>query len=309
MERSARRGLIDWPAAERFAEGRLRHAPGALTAAQLRATEPLYARDDGPDRAPPERGARHRAAGRRGQVRRGGSGRLGPGQLGELRRAHRSPRGDLLDQILPPGGGIGQASIALANRWIATRQIGFMLGFMGARVLGQYDLALLSAETTPGRLLFVEENIRQTASTPGGPARRLPDVDRAPRDDPRLRVRGPSLAAAVSRGPSRTPAGSLHGRDQGPRPGDGSTSRPGAPRRGQRRALDGAPDERRATAPVPRDPGGDEPAGGVQRLHHGRGRPGPGPRRGADQRALPCPPRAAPIGLRAGDHAASPGWT
>jgi coenzyme F420 biosynthesis associated uncharacterized protein len=30
-------------------------------------------------------------------------------------------------------------------------------------VLGQYDLALLSAEATPGRLLFVEENIRQTA--------------------------------------------------------------------------------------------------------------------------------------------------
>jgi coenzyme F420 biosynthesis associated uncharacterized protein len=39
-----------------------------------------------------------------------------------------------------------------------------MLGFMGQRVLGQYDLALLSAETTPGRLLFVDENIRQTAS-------------------------------------------------------------------------------------------------------------------------------------------------
>jgi len=34
---------------------------------------------------------------------------------------------------------------------------------MGARVLGQYDLALLAAESTPGRLLFVEENIRQTA--------------------------------------------------------------------------------------------------------------------------------------------------
>ena len=40
---------------------------------------------------------------------------------------------------------------------------------MGQRVLGQYDLALLSAETTPGRLLFVEENIRQTAPTLGVP--------------------------------------------------------------------------------------------------------------------------------------------
>ena len=53
--------------------------------------------------------------------------------------------------------------MALANRWVTTRQLGFLLGFMGTRVLGQYDLALLSAEATPGRLLFVEENIRQTA--------------------------------------------------------------------------------------------------------------------------------------------------
>jgi coenzyme F420 biosynthesis associated uncharacterized protein len=48
---------------------------------------------------------------------------------------------------------------------MTTRQMGFLLGFMGQRVLGQYDLALLSAEAAPGRLLFVEENIRQTART------------------------------------------------------------------------------------------------------------------------------------------------
>src|SRR2546427_9891508 len=53
--------------------------------------------------------------------------------------------------------------MAIANRYLTTRQLGFLLGFMGQRVLGQYDLALLSAEATPGRLLFVEENIRQTA--------------------------------------------------------------------------------------------------------------------------------------------------
>ena len=53
--------------------------------------------------------------------------------------------------------------MALANRWVSTRQLGLLLGFMGQRVLGQYDLALLSAESTPGKLLFVEENIRQTA--------------------------------------------------------------------------------------------------------------------------------------------------
>ena len=61
------------------------------------------------------------------------------------------------------------AAMALANRWLTTRQLGFLLGFMGQRVLGQYDLALLSAEPEPGRLLFVEENIRQTARALGVP--------------------------------------------------------------------------------------------------------------------------------------------
>jgi coenzyme F420 biosynthesis associated uncharacterized protein len=45
---------------------------------------------------------------------------------------------------------------------------------MGSKVLGQYDLALLTAEATPGKLLFVEENIRETArvlDVPLGPFR------------------------------------------------------------------------------------------------------------------------------------------
>ena len=169
LEREARRGLIDWPAAERFAEGRLRHAPGALTAAELRATEPLYAATM--DRIVPRVSEALRTelpgvVGRTAVVDRAGWVRANSASFAALiGRLEES----LLDQILPPGGGIGRASVALANRWIATRQIGFMLGFMGSRVLGQYDLALLSAETTPGRLLFVEENIRQTASTLGVP--------------------------------------------------------------------------------------------------------------------------------------------
>jgi coenzyme F420 biosynthesis associated uncharacterized protein len=76
---------------------------------------------------------------------------------------------DLLDQVVPRGGGLTVAAMALANRWITTRQLGVLLGFMGQRVLGQYDLALLSAEAAPGRLLFVEENIRQTAKALGVP--------------------------------------------------------------------------------------------------------------------------------------------
>ena len=46
---------------------------------------------------------------------------------------------------------------------------GFLLGYLGTRVLGQYDIALLSAEEAPGRLLFVEENIRATARSLGIP--------------------------------------------------------------------------------------------------------------------------------------------
>jgi coenzyme F420 biosynthesis associated uncharacterized protein len=71
--------------------------------------------------------------------------------------------GDLLEQVLPPGSGLIKATMAIANRMVTTRQIGYLLGFLGQRVLGQYDLALISAESTPGRLLFVDENIRRTA--------------------------------------------------------------------------------------------------------------------------------------------------
>ena len=81
---------------------------------------------------------------------------------------------DVLDEVVPSGGGLGPAAMAIANRYVTTRQLAALLGFMGQRVLGQYDLALLSAEAAEGRLLFVEENIRQTAralNVPLGPFR------------------------------------------------------------------------------------------------------------------------------------------
>lgn len=164
-ERAARSGLVDWPKVATIAEGRLRQAPGALGAAELRATEPAYA-----------------AA--MARVVPALSAYLGtplPGVVDRVAVVDRAAwveanvatfagligrlEGELLDQILPPGGGFGAAAMALANRWVTTRQLGLLLGFMGQKVLGQYDVALLSAEATPGRLLFVEENIRQTART------------------------------------------------------------------------------------------------------------------------------------------------
>jgi coenzyme F420 biosynthesis associated uncharacterized protein len=170
MERRAREGLVDWPAVERLAIGRMARAPGALTPAELRATEPEY-----------------QAA--MARIVPALTAALGTTLPGVVERADVVDRAswvrantasfasligkletDLLDQVVPPGGGLAVAAMALANRWITTRQLGVLLGFMGGRVLGQYDLALLSAEAAPGRLLFVEENIRQSAKGLGVPA-------------------------------------------------------------------------------------------------------------------------------------------
>ena len=163
-ERVARTGLVDWPAAERFAVDRLKGAPGALTSDELRASEPAYA------------AAMERIVPRLSET-------LGTELPGVVERSAVVDRAgwvhanvatfaaligqlehELLDQVIPTGSGLAKAAMALANRWVTTRQLGFLLGFMGSKVLGQYDLALLTAEATPGKLLFVEENIRQTAA-------------------------------------------------------------------------------------------------------------------------------------------------
>jgi coenzyme F420 biosynthesis associated uncharacterized protein len=162
-ERAARRGLVDWEGAERIAVRRLQRAPGALGAEQLRAAEPAYARamavvvprlSEALGTELPGVVERAAVVDRAGWVKANIS--VFASLIGRL-------EADLLDQIVPQGGGLAPATMALANRYVTTRQIGLMLGFMGQRVLGQYDLALLSAETAPGRLLFVDENIRQTA--------------------------------------------------------------------------------------------------------------------------------------------------
>ncbi len=170
MERSARNaGLVDWRRVEEIAINRLRRAPGSLDEQTLRATEGAYA--DAMARVVPALGE-HLGTQLPGVVERAAvvdraawvraNTDAFAGLIGRL-------EGDLLEQMLPPGSGFTKATITLANRWVTTRQLGLLLGFMGQRVLGQYDLALLSAETTPGRLLFVEENIRQTATTLGVP--------------------------------------------------------------------------------------------------------------------------------------------
>ena len=173
-ERSARRGLVDWDAVERFAVERAAAAPGHLSPLELRAAEAAY-RDAMAVVVPrlaaalgtPLPGVVDRAAvvDRAGWVR---------ANIVTFRALISRIEADLLAQIVPPGGGLASAAMVIANRWVTTRQLGFLLGFMGARVLGQYDLALVSAEAADGRLLFVEENIRATAralDVPIGPFR------------------------------------------------------------------------------------------------------------------------------------------
>jgi coenzyme F420 biosynthesis associated uncharacterized protein len=174
MEQRAREGLVDWPTVERVAISRLQRARGSLTASELRATESDYAA--AMERIVPSLtvalgttlpGVVERTA----VVDRAGLVRANTATFASLIGKLEA---DLLDEVAPVGGGLARASMALANRWVTTRQLGFLLGFLGQRVLGQYDLALLSAEHVPGRLLFVEENIRQTAralSVPIGPFR------------------------------------------------------------------------------------------------------------------------------------------
>ena len=162
-EQEARTGLVDWSTVARLAEGRLRRAPGSLTGAEIAAARPAYLA--AMERVVP---ALEAALGtplpgiveRVAVVDRAGWVEANLVTFSEL---FGKLEGNLLDQLVPRGAGIVKASMALANRWVTTRQLGFLLGFMGQRVLGQYDLALLSAEATPGQLLFVEENIRATA--------------------------------------------------------------------------------------------------------------------------------------------------
>ena len=168
-ERAARRGLVDWREVERIAIGRIARAPGALDPAELRAAEPAYAEAMGRIVPALSRALDTSLPGvveRSGVVDRAGWVRANTGSFASL---IGKLEGELLDQVVPPGSGLTKAMMALANRWVTTRQLGLLLGFMGTRVLGQYDLALLSVEVAPGRLLFVDENIRATARALGVP--------------------------------------------------------------------------------------------------------------------------------------------
>jgi coenzyme F420 biosynthesis associated uncharacterized protein len=157
--------LVDWDRAEGMAVRRLRTTPGRLDPSELAAAAASY----------------ERAMARVVPVLEARLGTTLPGVVerhavvdrAAWARANLVTFRALIDHIEPslrPRGASGTMRndlAAAANRVLTTGQIGFLLGYLGSRVLGQYDIALLSAEHEPGRLLYVEENIRTTARAVG----------------------------------------------------------------------------------------------------------------------------------------------
>ena len=161
-QRGATEGLVDWARAEQIAVSRLRRTPGALGPGELRAAAASYER--AMEQVVPllEEQLELPLPGvveRWSVVDRAGWAQANLATFQQL-------IGRLEEHLPLPSAEHGLASgvARLANRFISTQQIGFLLGYLGQRVLGQYDIALLSAEAKPGRLLFVEENIRATAA-------------------------------------------------------------------------------------------------------------------------------------------------
>jgi coenzyme F420 biosynthesis associated uncharacterized protein len=162
MSRGGEQGLVDWVEVERSATRRLRRAQGTLAARELAAAAPSY--DQAMRRIVPLLEARLGSplpgvVERHAVVDRADWARANLGTFRTL-VAH------LEEHLMPrtPDGAPQGGVAAAANRFLTTKQISFLLTYLGTRVLGQYDVALLSAEEAPGRLLFVEENIRSSAS-------------------------------------------------------------------------------------------------------------------------------------------------
>ncbi|MBA2571344.1 MAG: zinc-dependent metalloprotease, partial [Chloroflexi bacterium] len=159
--RVGREGLVDWHRVERIATTRLRRLPGTLSRAELERSAPAYAAAMA--RIVPVLEKRLGTPLPGVVERHAVVDRAGWAKANLVTFEHLVAR--LERQLLPQvGSGVGAGVAAMANRFVTTQQIGFLLGYLGGRVLGQYDVALLSAEQAPGRLLFVEENVRATAA-------------------------------------------------------------------------------------------------------------------------------------------------
>ena len=139
--------------------------------------------------------------------RRRRSGRLGPGQhRRRSRRSSASSRRTCSTRSCPPAAAWPRRRWPWPTAGSRPASSGSCSGSWASASSASTTSRCCRRRPTPGRLLFVEENIRGTAPRPGRAGRPVPDLDRAPRDDPRLRVRGASLAAAVPRVAARAAA-------------------------------------------------------------------------------------------------------
>jgi coenzyme F420 biosynthesis associated uncharacterized protein len=156
-------GLVDWQRAEQLAVGRLRASPGSLSKQQL--ADSAIAYDSAMRQVVPL------LENQLGLPLPGVVERHAVVDRADWARANIATFEHLINHLEPhirgavSDHGFASGISKLANRFLTTQQIGFLLGYLGQRVLGQYDIALLSAGAQPGKLLFVEENIRATAAT------------------------------------------------------------------------------------------------------------------------------------------------
>jgi coenzyme F420 biosynthesis associated uncharacterized protein len=160
-------GLVDWRRVEQIAVARLRRTPGGLSEVELMAAGGAYERA--------MTGVVPLLEQRLGLPLPGVVERYAVVSREEWARANVVTFQQLISHIEPyvngsaSDRGFASGVAKMTNRILTTQQVGFLLGYLGTRVLGQYDIALLSAEAEPGKLLFVEENIKSTAATLGVP--------------------------------------------------------------------------------------------------------------------------------------------
>ena len=191
------------------------------------------------------------------------------------------------------------SATALGSRHRARRpalQMGALLAFLGARVLGQYDP--FGGPDRAGRLLLVAPNVVAAREALDVDARGLRPVGVPARGHPPAAVHRRAVAARPlplrGRQPSRsgfdrTAPGAV---DRLPEILRAMRTQPAARRARDRRDVAG-PRAARRPRPAARP---DHPAGGPRRARHGRRRPGGRAQRRHDPRALhhPAPGRRAP---------------
>jgi hypothetical protein len=131
---AAGEGLVDWRRAEQIAVSRLARSAGSLPHSQLRAVEPAYAEAMAAVVPLLEKQLELPLPGvveRYAVVDRAGWARANLVTFESL-------IGKLEEQLrMPSNSGFASGVARLTNRFLTTQQVGFFVGYLGTRVLGQ----------------------------------------------------------------------------------------------------------------------------------------------------------------------------